>query len=136
MTAWTKAQAHDLEKMWEAGAPMAEMVQAFRVSKSAIIGKARRMKLSYRGTSAPKHIVSPKARPVAMPMIEEIPVILDEVPPHARVALPDLEPHHCRWPLGHVGDPDFGFCGHERRVGSSYCPGHSRVAFRVLDPRR
>lgn len=37
------------------------------------------------------------------------------------IALLDLEPHHCRWP---IGEPTRGFCGHGRAPGSSYCAAH------------
>ena len=33
----------------------------------------------------------------------------------------DLEPHHCRWP---VGDGPFAFCGDRKVPGKSYCAGH------------
>lgn len=33
----------------------------------------------------------------------------------------DLEPHHCRWP---VGDGPFAFCGDRKIPGKSYCAGH------------
>lgn len=39
----------------------------------------------------------------------------------ARIQLVDLEPHHCRWP---VGEPTQGFCGCTKQPGSSYCKAH------------
>lgn len=33
----------------------------------------------------------------------------------------DLEPHHCRWP---IGEPTRGFCGHRKAPGTSYCEAH------------
>jgi GcrA cell cycle regulator len=45
------------------------------------------------------------------------------------IALVDLEPHHCRWPIG--GWPDatpVRFCGQPRWEGSSYCGAHTVLA--------
>lgn len=33
----------------------------------------------------------------------------------------DLEPHHCRWP---IGEPTSGFCGCQKQPGTSYCAKH------------
>ncbi len=33
----------------------------------------------------------------------------------------DLEPHHCRWP---IGDGPYAYCGCQRSPGSSYCTKH------------
>ena len=40
------------------------------------------------------------------------------------VALEDLEPHHCRWPIGDPQSSNFRFCGKRRRLGASYCQEH------------
>jgi GcrA cell cycle regulator len=52
------------------------------------------------------------------------------------VKLLELEAHNCRWPCGDPHDDGFGFCGHDRQPGSSYCPHHealsrSRVPMRL-----
>lgn len=46
------------------------------------------------------------------------------------IALLDLEPHHCRWP---IGDPTRGYCGHAKVPGSSYCAGHLARAVTNID---
>lgn len=40
------------------------------------------------------------------------------------ICLVDLEPHHCRWPYGE--SPDVRSCGHQKKIGSSYCIYHDR----------
>ncbi len=45
------------------------------------------------------------------------------------VALLDLQPHSCRWPLGDPRDENFSFCGAEKEAGCSYCSAHARRAF-------
>lgn len=52
------------------------------------------------------------------------------------IPLLDLEPHHCRWPIGDVGADDFGFCGHPKRAGVSYCEFHATIAFNGIPRRR
>lgn len=51
-----------------------------------------------------------------------------------RVKPEELEPAHCRWPLGRVEDwRNFRHCGHKRIQGSSYCEVHAaRAGGRVL----
>jgi GcrA cell cycle regulator len=45
------------------------------------------------------------------------------------VTLQELKDHHCRWPIGTVGEANFGFCGRKKRAGS-YCAVHAKRAFR------
>lgn len=48
----------------------------------------------------------------------------------SKIALFDLKNHHCRWPIGEPGDPDFGFCGRRRADDATpYCEGHCRIAY-------
>lgn len=52
--------------------------------------------------------------------------------PPGAVRLLDLEPHHCRWPIGDVRSTGFHFCG-EMRAGVPhlpYCAKHVRLAIR------
>lgn len=52
--------------------------------------------------------------------------------PHAhpdRKTLADLEDNECRWPLGDPKDAAFGFCGHVKAPGLSYCPTHAMRAY-------
>ena len=61
-------------------------------------------------------------------------VISDTAPAALMVSLLDLEPHHCRWP---IGDPKaktgFGFCGCRKAPVGSYCPEHTQMARRKSD---
>jgi GcrA cell cycle regulator len=52
------------------------------------------------------------------------------------VPLASLERGQCRWPLGHPGDPGFGFCGAGKLAGMSYCEMHFRLAHQPAQPRR
>lgn len=46
----------------------------------------------------------------------------------ARITTADLEPHHCKWPVGDPGTPGFGHCGCKREEGLPYCAEHVRRA--------
>lgn len=47
-----------------------------------------------------------------------------------QVTFAELEPHHCRWPIGDPRLPDFRFCGCNRVEGRPYCEAHNHAASR------
>ncbi len=51
------------------------------------------------------------------------------------VALLDLKPHQCRWPIGTPGQPGFGFCGCPMGAREPYCPDHATKAWTGLPPK-
>lgn len=57
---------------------------------------------------------------------------IDDVP---RVAFSELEPWHCRYPVGDPQSQEFGFCGLNREVGTSYCPAHVHRCTGHPEPR-
>jgi GcrA cell cycle regulator len=108
-------------------------------TRNATIGKATRLGLLEADRprpvkSAAKPRVRPKPKPAPAPLSAAIPQFhrdnlaglrCAEVEP-MNIALVDLEPHHCRWPIG--GWPDatpVRFCGQSRWEGSSYCGSHT-----------
>lgn len=126
--------------------------------RSAVIGKVHRMKLparecdrsglskatntARRRDSRPKtrHIAShliKVAREAAEREVEEAAPEPDlDIPPHQRVPLLALTHETCRFPLGHPGDPDFGFCPNRHAGGTSYCAAHYRIAYTPRAPAR
>lgn len=47
----------------------------------------------------------------------------------ARVSIADLEPHHCRWPIGNPKSGTFGYCGCQRENAlTPYCEEHHKRA--------
>lgn len=56
-------------------------------------------------------------------------IVEADPPAHERIALIDLNDKHCRWPIGHVGEATFGFCGRQKHTGP-YCEAHAARAFR------
>lgn len=74
-----------------------------------------------------KHIdkPAPPPPPIPEPRAEQI----------ARVTFADLESNHCKFPVGEVGKPDFGFCGLPRVEGQPYCVSCCQIAFTPRQPR-
>lgn len=68
------------------------------------------------------------SRNIKLPMADPPP---SDVP---RVSLLDLKPNGCRYPLGDVGQPDFGFCGEPQFAGSSYCEYHHCICSTPIKP--
>lgn len=120
--------------------------QMTNISRNAIIGKLHRLGISNKDrpqatrprATAPKPKAKPRERLQTVvrvtgsfpptPRLAPMPtpkVAVDDV---ARVALADLHACHCRWPVGNVGSPGFGYCGLEA-VKGPYCRGHAARAY-------
>lgn len=145
---WTDEQITTLRERWAAGDSASVIASRLgTVSRCAVIGKARRLALPSRKptTRIPHPPRFKPPRPVAAKPVKTKLVFSDKFkaakPPAGRFALPpqqaadiarvqllDLEPHHCRWP---VGEPTQGFCGCSNLPGSPYCEAHAARAFTV-----
>lgn len=108
------------------------------VSRSAAIGQARRMGLLRKqpprerkrreraratGVAVAQRVSARAAgetvdRPLPPPRVDDLPPLV--------ASLVELEPHHCRWPLG---DRAFAWCGRDRVAGKPYCERHAAVAY-------
>lgn len=119
-----------------------------KITRGIVAGKIHRLKLKRPHTGTKPVVIrerKPKPKPSAivstgkairfrkytpskLHVVEEyrdVPTDTDVlIPQSQRRSLLDLEPHHCRWPVGDVGTPDFFFCGADKAEGSSYCPVH------------
>jgi hypothetical protein len=90
-----------------------------KLTKNACVGKGRRLSVALR-TPARKRTHKPrrkiKTRPTPKPKHKGT----------GPVALMELQPHHCRWPIGER--PVF-FCGEQKVDGYSYCPAHAKISY-------
>lgn len=154
---WTEEEIKLIVELWQSGHSASQI--SFRLknkrSRNSVISKIHRLGMSGRGgnpTRAKKAPVLPKkqkleAHPwkkdpalsqvkiVARLMAEPIPVANEN--DIVRVKnLVDLEPHHCKWPIGALGDPGFGFCGDTKVSGLPYCACHSVRAFHPAQSAR
>lgn len=144
---WTDERIQTLKTMWLEGKSTAEIAAALGgLSRNAVIGKARRIKLprhSVKNTNAAtqrRHGNSgqPKANFIA------IKAARNKIRPPTRevgtdagdgtdvthlLGIMDLTDTTCRWPQGDPLLPGFGFCGHGIKEGSVYCAKHSARAY-------
>jgi len=123
-----------------------------RYSRSAAIGRAKRMNLSGSAEKTESHSLSkPRAprlhraredfslrftrRAPVFEVTETAPLRCAEVTPR-HLSLADLGRRDCRYPYG--GDIEgeaITFCGHRRQPGTSYCPAHFQLTRHVMPER-
>ena len=122
------------------------------LTRNAVIGKIHRLGLKRDSTvritrtKAQNKVVRQRQRQRAPKPATEVRRILtamatEPLPAErpddiARVSFAALEAHHCRWPVGEVGQPGFGFCGCKPVDGAPYCTDHVRRAFTGVQPVR
>lgn len=143
---WTDERVALMEKLWSEGLSASAIAARIGLkSRSAVCGKARRLELPRRSAGLARHACkrvaikpeTPKRLPqkrTPSPKVVTAPRISAEpLPPETvwkplsdrkPIALLDLEPHHCRWPV------DGGSCGCNKVKGLSYCEQHAATAFR------
>lgn len=105
------------------------------VSRNAVIGRLHRagIRLGRQPTTAPRKPRKPREQRKPLRVVEPKPapkpaqpVVKRRCDDIATVVLLELQPHHCRWPVGDPGTPGFGFCGDARVEGTPYCAGYNR----------
>jgi GcrA cell cycle regulator len=143
---WTEERTERLKTLLAEGhSASAIAVILGHPSRSAVIGKVHRLGLSFAHSSpkrkrtkarvirraAPQPLkISPLRRALEMAP-EPMPVPEPElvIPIAERKTLLELEQFDCRWPINHVGEPDFHFCARKQVVGTPYCEVHLRRAY-------
>lgn len=145
---WTAERTSVLERMWRDGASAAEIAATLgTVSRNATYGKALRLGLAGRNGEA-RHLttreIGKKNGRLAKPKLNRSgadPLASARAAAEGRkslkgvawsaisgsdpVAMIDLEPHHCRWP---IGDRPTLFCGMPKAESASYCEHHARLS--------
>lgn len=148
---WSDDLIARLEKLWSAGKSAGEIAAILgHVSRNAVIGKVHRLGLTRANHAIAK---SPAATKVKQPSRNAGAVIqhLRRAPPKIKpepyvVATPvDIAPRMlsvleftdrtCKYGIGDVGEPGFGFCGHETAPGKPYCPAHCALTYRPPEKR-
>lgn len=144
---WTDERTGEMRKMWAKGFSASRIAQHLGgISRNAVIGKLHRLgllndrKTTIRSKFTRRKADAPKPRPPQVvhsknfrfePPREPAAPIQQQADDIARVQLLDLEPHHCRWP---VGEPTTGFCGCNKVPGLSYCASHAARAYNGKTP--
>ena len=159
---WPPARVELLKSMCEAKEPYSAIAAALGVSRSAAIGKASRMGIKTcepRAPRPPRILKSPAERARERFMrqaswaakradreakakgrareIAECAFVFDQAwrAPNP-VGLMGLTENTCRWPYGDPKTDEFHFCGGKPTVGRTYCPTHSRIAYRPATERK
>lgn len=142
---WTDERANLAKKRWNDGCSATEIAAELPgfVTRNAVIGKLSRMGCTRKGGSATSkpyrrtpnkdkaarpNRYTPFRPPVEVPF-EAAAVEIRPDKPINPVTLLELVEHHCRWPFGDPGTPDFRYCGGCRIADSAYCNRHHLLAY-------
>lgn len=146
---WTFKAANKLRQLWDDGHSASAIAALFGagMTRNAIIGKARRMRLPRRAATNerkpyPKELGKTVSRPNQIPGRPAITLagqsdgrfqgyLRIEAPDAKMLAVMQLRAEDCRFPIGDVGSPGFGFCGHEK-VRGAYCKYHAELCYRRI----
>lgn len=79
-----------------------------------------------------KKITKPRSRPVKPPA----PITEEDLTVVRIYPIEKIGPRGCHWPIGDVNDPEFRFCGEDRKGIGPYCPNHMKIAFHNTSPVR
>jgi GcrA cell cycle regulator len=140
---WTPAAIARLTELWLDGVTSGKIGRLMGVSRSAVMGKLRRLdllrndhrpliprRMPARLLKTTEQVSRPQKRPHKRnkrplpPPPWPIPVTKPvTLPPIGSFDLLDLRNGHCRWP-GPEDRPPYSFCGAPQTGGSSYCLDH------------
>jgi GcrA cell cycle regulator len=146
---WTVERLELLKIHFDAGLSCREIAAEIGVSRNAVrnavIGKLSRLNLTrdkagneplvaksrpkrHRREPVPKlrYQLQRALRAVPLPPAKDEPIHNGHC-----CSLFELSKERCRWPISTPGADDFCFCGNPPVDGMPYCPGHSRLAYRV-----
>ena len=112
-------------------------------TRSAVVGRARRLGLEKLSRVDPQRSTRPRATPprhagfnLDVPWNSEVPPLIDTlIPLEQRRTLLTLGPRDCRWPVGDPQAEGFFFCGAEKAGDESYCAAHCHRALQPPAPR-
>lgn len=142
---WTTERVELLKIHFAAGLSCREIAAEIGVSRNAVIGKLSRLSMMREKAGPgparrhaakerePRARSSLKRRIILNALSDPLPEAVAEKPIHNGhcCSLFELSAQTCRWPISTPGAPDFCFCGNPPLEGLPYCPGHSRLAYRV-----
>lgn len=150
---WNDEREALLRKLWDEGFTASQCAAQLGggVTRNAVIGKinhlglvgrkigisisSRKELLDDRRRQTVKAQIIPKVK--ADPPMQPRPFVPREIPkdipapdPGLQVTILELQPTHCRWPIGDPHDENFRFCGgHAPSEDGPYCAFHHRLAY-------
>jgi GcrA cell cycle regulator len=140
---WTAERDEMLRQLWADGysaSLIADKIGDDKMTRCAVIGRVHRLKLPGRKHRPPtqhkpyrraKGAHKPPRPPPPLPQRPPPPPPSPNppmVPNMRKLPLLQLEPHHCRWPLGELHEVAHLFCAADTREGEVYCPHHTWMA--------
>lgn len=154
---WTDERVEKLRKLWGDGLSASQCALQLGMpwmSRNAVIGKVTRLGLPGRKVKVRRPAYDrwntedrrmtrgdkpfKQARKTAKPKPDWRAEPLPETPAADVVRVTsvlDLEPHHCRWPVGDPKHAGFGYCGCKKVEGLPYCNAHARRAYAPIVPK-
>lgn len=154
MALWTAEQTERAQVLWRDGVSAAVIADRLGggISRNAVIGRMHRtlgkkdnasaararalsgkMKAKMGKKTKARHFVQRPATPTEVESsrrewaeFQAKSAAKPDAPAVKELRLLDLEPHHCRWP---IGEPTEGFCGDRKVIGLPYCRDHALRAF-------
>lgn len=138
---WSAADDAILRAMWMdcfSAQSIAEKISRRSASggtlnHKSIHARARKLGLKKRESFVQRTPSTRQRKPRTQP---ETPLVDANIPLEQRKTLFELERHHCRWPVGEPGTPEFFFCGAPKSDESSYCPAHHFRAYNYVPAPR
>ena len=150
-TPWSAERDEALKQLWDQGYSASliadKLANGSKLTRCAVIGRAHRLKLPARkgkepltrkplgrkpyrrvkGAHKPPRLPPPPPQRPRPPPPSSFPNPPME-PDMRKLPLLQLEPHHCRWPLGELHEVAHLFCAADTREGEVYCPHHTWMA--------
>lgn len=154
LTRWTPERDAELRRLCQLKLSYSKIAAELGdgLSRNAIIGRVSRLGITndrpprnWGASNARKSRTrKPRPRITALQRLEklagELPAQLaaSSLPPEPApvlecrmIGLMELDWNTCRWPIGDVQQPGFGFCGVPSIGGQSYCRHHHGLAYQV-----
>jgi hypothetical protein len=134
---WSDQMAATLRALWPTWTA-GELCKLMGLTRSAVIGKAWRLKLAPKKASGgkkklPRSMSGPRLRPKVY-YVATLPQPILELD-FLNLSIEDIRSDECHYPHGGEGTP-MTFCGQLVEHGSSYCPYHRKLCCHQIAPKR
>jgi GcrA cell cycle regulator len=138
------ARALGLKEVQDAAYAKQKALEAHRASKREQVEKERlerdRKRRERAAALAPK---IEHARKLANALRSNVPAVVygrragktQTLSLTTKSAVMGLQAHHCKYPVGDIGEPSFKFCCEPRQVGSPYCAHHRSICTVRMEPK-
>lgn len=136
---WDDKKIKTLENMWGNGSTALEIAKKIGKTRSSVLSKIRRLKLTRRldpdhqkqpkpiGGATP-HNANRKQRKIYAPT--KLRIELSSTAYGKKCGLMELQRSQCCWPIGNPAHDDFGFCAADKeKPEDNYCEKHKSIAY-------